>query len=300
MDSLRTADWLQLQEFVLDLHAAPALAGLPARALAGIRRLIPYDSASLQDDRGGVRRIPWLYENQPWQPDTRACHLDAELGVRMMTVYDPPFHRLRDVFFAVSADRHPHTDYFRRTGDGSARRMSEIMTVRELHGTRFYNELARRNGLHWQLTIYLPMPPAHTLTLALLRQAFDFSARDRALLEQARPHLAVAWRRAWERHREERRWRRLAGSVAGAAPVWPNPSPQDDAAGARALRRLGLSLREADVLYWVAQGKTNAETGTILGLKPTTAKHYVERLLAKLGCENRTAAARTALETLGG
>ena len=54
------------------------------------------------------------------------------------------------------------------------------------------------------------------------------------------------------------------------------------------------------MLYWVAQGKTNAETGTILGLKPATAKHYVERLLAKLGCENRTAAARTALETLGG
>ena len=51
------------------------------------------------------------------------------------------------------------------------------------------------------------------------------------------------------------------------------------------------------MLGWVAQGKTNGEIAIILGLAPGTVKFYVERILAKLDCETRTAAARTALET---
>lgn len=53
---------------------------------------------------------------------------------------------------------------------------------------------------------------------------------------------------------------------------------------------LGLTKREAEVLAWVAQGKTNRETGTILGLSTRTVQKHLEHVFAKLGVETRTAA----------
>ncbi len=52
-----------------------------------------------------------------------------------------------------------------------------------------------------------------------------------------------------------------------------------------------LTPREREVLRWMADGKSNAEIATILGIAAGTAKQHVERILAKLGVENRTAAA---------
>jgi DNA-binding CsgD family transcriptional regulator len=62
------------------------------------------------------------------------------------------------------------------------------------------------------------------------------------------------------------------------------------------LIRLGLSPREAQVLRWVAAGKTNDEIATILGLSGHTVHHHVEHVYRKLGVENRTTAARIAIE----
>jgi DNA-binding CsgD family transcriptional regulator len=58
----------------------------------------------------------------------------------------------------------------------------------------------------------------------------------------------------------------------------------------------GLTLRESEVLYWVAKGKTNRDIGDILGASPATVKKHLERILAKLGVETRTAAAALALK----
>jgi DNA-binding CsgD family transcriptional regulator len=60
--------------------------------------------------------------------------------------------------------------------------------------------------------------------------------------------------------------------------------------------RQGLSPRESEVLQWVAQGKTNAEIATILGVSPGTVKRHLENLYPKLGVENRHAAALLVLQ----
>lgn len=67
---------------------------------------------------------------------------------------------------------------------------------------------------------------------------------------------------------------------------------------AEPLEALGLSRREAEILLWTAQGKTNAELGVILDISPATAKKHLENIYAKLGVENRQAATLKALETL--
>ena len=52
-----------------------------------------------------------------------------------------------------------------------------------------------------------------------------------------------------------------------------------------------LNARELLVLPWLREAKTNEEIGMILGMKTTTVKKHVHRILEKLGVENRTAAA---------
>jgi DNA-binding NarL/FixJ family response regulator len=87
---------------------------------------------------------------------------------------------------------------------------------------------------------------------------------------------------------------RLRRAEAAAA---PRRAPKE--ATPALLEPLGLTPREAEVLFWVARGKTNDEIATILGIGLTTVKKHLESTFAKLGVENRTAAAAAALERLG-
>lgn len=56
--------------------------------------------------------------------------------------------------------------------------------------------------------------------------------------------------------------------------------------------------READVLLWIANGKTNREIGLILNMSPRTVNKHLEQVFRKLGVENRTAAAAAAIHCL--
>jgi len=56
-----------------------------------------------------------------------------------------------------------------------------------------------------------------------------------------------------------------------------------------------LTAREAEVLYWLARGKTNRDIGDILGTSPATVKKQLEGVYEKLGVETRTAAASVAM-----
>lgn len=57
---------------------------------------------------------------------------------------------------------------------------------------------------------------------------------------------------------------------------------------------LGLTTREGEVLAWLSKGKTNRDIAQILGLSPRTVDKHLEQIYAKLGVENRTAAAAVA------
>jgi DNA-binding NarL/FixJ family response regulator len=57
---------------------------------------------------------------------------------------------------------------------------------------------------------------------------------------------------------------------------------------------LGLTTREGEVLSWLSKGKTNRDIAQILGLSPRTVDKHLEQIYAKLGVENRTAAAAVA------
>ena len=62
------------------------------------------------------------------------------------------------------------------------------------------------------------------------------------------------------------------------------------------LRALPITKRQAEVLAYVANGKTNPEIATILGISRLTVKKHLEHIFQSLAVETRTAAAAVALE----
>jgi len=92
---------------------------------------------------------------------------------------------------------------------------------------------------------------------------------------------------------------RLARKHAETAEVEAQRGFHPDFSSPEPLRlALGLTPREAEVLLWTAQGKTNVEIGTILGMSDLTVKQHLGHVFEKLGVEGRNPATLRALEVL--
>jgi len=65
------------------------------------------------------------------------------------------------------------------------------------------------------------------------------------------------------------------------------------------LLKFKLTPRAAETLLWLAQGKTNPDIATILGITESTVKKHVQEIFKKLHVETRGAATVRALEVLG-
>src|SRR4029077_8387688 len=72
-----------------------------------------------------------------------------------------------------------------------------------------------------------------------------------------------------------------------------------DYSSAEPLLKLGLTPRAAEALLWLAQGKTNSDIASILGITESTVKKHVQEMFDKLGVETRGATTVRALEMLG-
>lgn len=65
------------------------------------------------------------------------------------------------------------------------------------------------------------------------------------------------------------------------------------------LEALGLTRRQAEVAFWIAQGKTNDDLAVILETSRHTIPHHVEAILARLHLATRAEIMLCVLETLG-
>ncbi len=96
-------------------------------------------------------------------------------------------------------------------------------------------------------------------------------------------------------------WVRLARREAHQAEVTSAQSTagfNPDFSSTKPLLTLGLTEREAEVLLWVAQGKSNGDVAVILGMAEKTVKKHMGNIFDKLGIEGRNAATVRALEVL--
>jgi DNA-binding response OmpR family regulator/DNA-binding CsgD family transcriptional regulator len=60
--------------------------------------------------------------------------------------------------------------------------------------------------------------------------------------------------------------------------------------------KLKLTFREAEILMWIARGKTNKEIGLILTTSPRTVNKHLEHIFEKLGVTTRAAAVAMVLK----
>ena len=67
----------------------------------------------------------------------------------------------------------------------------------------------------------------------------------------------------------------------------------------KSLKALGLTRRQAQVAFWIAQGKANDDLAIILGTSHHTIPHHVEAILARLHLATRAEIMLCVLETVG-
>ena len=65
------------------------------------------------------------------------------------------------------------------------------------------------------------------------------------------------------------------------------------------LRSIGLTNREAEVLFWVAKDRSNAGVAKVLGCSEGTVRKHLENVYGKMGVQTRMGAVMWTLERLG-
>jgi DNA-binding CsgD family transcriptional regulator len=168
----------------------------------------------------------------------------------------------------------PISEYRARTGDLSAVRMSDLIGQRQYHELPIFREYFHPAGLDHMIDVGLPAAARRHRSFILFRQAGggDFSERDCAVLDMLRPHFRNLEARA-------ALGQRLSESVG------------TQGGGGTSGAYAGLTPREREIVWLVAEGKTNAQIAVKLWVAPSTVKKHLEHVYEKLGVGGRTAAA---------
>ena len=124
-----------------------------------------------------------------------------------------------------------------------------------------------------------------------LRVGMNFGADDYLTKPVVRDDLLAAVQVRLQRADAVREKVEAAASQAGGFhPDYSSHEPLQ--------RAFALTAREAEVLLWVAQGKSNGDIALILGMSEKTAKQHLGSVFQKIGVESRNAAALQAVEVL--
>jgi DNA-binding CsgD family transcriptional regulator len=341
--------WKGILEVIHGVSTVDDLDGFGVRVLEEVNRLIPSDNSSFNE-------------------------VDP-VGNRAQVVTRPHFDQVPELeAWQRWSHQNPALMHMLRTEDGSARRLSDFLTLEELHRLELYQYVYRPIGVEYQLSVGLATPRPLVLGVALNRGGFDFTDEEVGLFDALRPHLVQAYHRAQllteQRDalesiagalREEgrafyvlgtplvgpaaamirahfgepgdgplpaalRSWLEAEGDAFASGPPdrlrqplvsyrdgrrltmryvpggsGPNLISLDERVperDAEPLRRLGLSRREAEVLWWLSKGLSTADVARELALSIGTVKKHLERVYRKLGVSTRTAAAAQAFDVL--
>lgn len=146
---------------------------------------------------------------------------------------------------------HPLVRYHGYDGGTTTRRISDCIAFDRFTKQALYGDYYRRIRIDHAMALPVYVRDGLLVSFVLNRSRRDFSDRERALLDLLKPHLARVYART----------------------------------------RTGLTRREAEVLRWVAAGKSDAQIAAILCISPRTVQKHLQNAYDKLGVESRTAAA---------
>ena len=191
MDTLRQADLKASLDFLREAETVTGPEAFPSELLERLRQLVPCELVNFCElDRQRERIISdTLSTGERFEGDPS----------------DPGQHS-----FWHLRHEHPVCAYQDRTGDFSARTITDFISPRLFRQLEIYSVWWRELGRpEFELSVGLPAPPWHTKVFLFHSNDHDFGGRDRLILDTLRPHLAHLDRNA--------RMRRLAAGLAAGA-----------------------------------------------------------------------------------
>lgn len=123
--------------------------------------------------------------------------MDRRRG-RARAVVEPAGLKTREnhSLFERHLHEHPLVNHYHRTNDHRVLKISDFLSRRRFRRLGLYNEFFRPLGVEHQIALNLATTRPLVVGFGLGRKAPDFSERERALLDLARPHLVEAYRNA--------------------------------------------------------------------------------------------------------
>jgi DNA-binding CsgD family transcriptional regulator len=147
---------------------------------------------------------------------------------------------------------HPLVRFHAYQGGRVPQRISDSVPFEQFRRTALYNDYYRRIRIDHAIALPIYVRDGLLVSFVLNRTRRDFTDRESAQLEVLRPHLARIYQRI--------------NSVGQ------------------------LTAREAEVLRWVAAGKSDVQIGAILRISARTVQKHLQNVYEKFGVEGRTAA----------
>lgn len=158
--------------------------------------------------------------------------------------------------FDVLQHQHPLIADYAATNDPRPRRMSDYLSLPQLHSLDLWTEVFRPLETNHQVAFAVATFPGRVAGIGLNRWSRDFTTRDLAVAAVLQSHLSAAFDHA-----------RLRGEL----------EPRADPATSH------LTTREREVLTLLATGRSNREIARMLFINHRTVEKHVENLRAKLG-----------------
>ena len=159
--------------------------------------------------------------------------------------------------------KHPFTWHLMKGGERTALKVSDFLTQTQFRNSEIYGTY-REWGFRYNMGVVINASFGKAACVGLYYSKKDFTEHDRLTLNLLRRHFNRAHRRA-----------RLVTSRSAAQP----------------LVAYDLTPRETEIALWVGGGKSNPEIAIILRCSVRTVEKHMEKILKKLGVQNRAAAA---------
>ena len=280
MEHLTQRDIKALNDCIRKIYSDLEMQSLPTTIISATSKVIPSDIAAIQDLDTRKGAVTTVSINAQFEA------VDA----LNRYIYD---HPTLSLLFIGKVKPHPFRDDIERAllrnrlQLNEANKISDMLTNSQFRSLALFNEWHRPNGIEYQLGMPLLHSKDFLTGISFNRGKVDFSEEERLILNILGHHIRQAFKNAEVigRIREDK---------TGIGTMLMDGKAKD--LPIEYMKFLGITLREAEILYWTAQGKTNAEISIILNISLNTVKTHLAHIYQKLGVENRVAAARLVIE----
>lgn len=199
--------------------------------------------------------------------------IDAKTGV-LTANFDRSLPGLGDAFeaFGRLMGNHAPFRFDPKVNDGKPFSARDFYSQREFNDLDIAQEVYKPMRFVDHCFMHVPSVDGSTVFVGFMRDGRAFDASEKEVLAAVQPHLANG--------------RVLARALSAAKEV-----PLE----ARVFSRAGFTPRECDVLYWLTQGKSNADIAMLMNMRSDSVHRHLRTICEKLGVEHRSAAAVEAI-----